>query len=150
MDFGFSYEIDRDLFDRIASITRIEHELRKRLSEVPLGSGVKSATAGIVAFDANKSTRRLRIRKPKYRQGIWETRELGVLQRFEDTLEFDIKASAGELRNATDDVKVARVLKQAFGLAYPDLLALAIRDFAAAEFVDTIDRVLNSYENRDR
>src|SRR5690349_4827281 len=100
MDFGFSYEIDRDLFDRIPAIQRIEAQLHLRLSEAPLGSGVKSATAGIVAVDPDKATRTLRIRKPKYRQGPWETRELGVLQRFEDTLEFDIKASARDLRDA--------------------------------------------------
>ena len=146
MRFGFSYEVEPDLFDRIPALKRIEAFLDARLSEAPLGSGVKTATAGVVAVDVDKAAR-FRIRKPKYRQGVWKTRELGVPQQFEDTLEFDIKASARDLRDATDDLRVARVLKRAFGLAYPDLLALEISDFAAAEFVHTIDQALDSFEH---
>lgn len=143
MDFGFSYEIERELFDKIPAVREIESRVTKELSEHVIGDGVKSVTIGLIAVGPDKA-KRFPIRKPRYKAGSYVVQELGVHQQFQDTLEFDIKASVEEVRAAGDTARLAEVIRRALGFVYPTLLTLKIPDFDVTRFVAILDDSLSN------
>jgi hypothetical protein len=141
VDFGFSYEIEPELFEKIPSIRNLERQVAAKLSGSEIGAGVKDVTVGIVAVNPARAGR-YPLRKPKYRPGKYLSKELGVPLEFEDTLAFDIKTSVEELRRATTEAELASVIRRAVGFVFPTLLELKIPDFDAQVFVETLDEIL--------